>query len=129
VAGLPIRWLGSVDFEAAAVWLNGTPAVRIDAAGGLNAAVSVAVEDGRITRIYVIANPHQPARLDGVAALTVLTLRSPRCRTSLGVGAMLEPSVGGPARSLPRPDALSSSQLSTRFLSDPSRPQFCPDVL
>jgi hypothetical protein len=47
VAGLPIRWLGSVDFEAAAVWLNGTPAVRIDATGGLNAAVSVAVEDGR----------------------------------------------------------------------------------
>ena len=47
-----------------------SPAIRIDAAGGLNAAVSVAVEDGRITRIYVIANPHKLARLDAFAALT-----------------------------------------------------------
>jgi RNA polymerase sigma-70 factor (TIGR02957 family) len=69
VAGLLIRGLRSVDFEAAAVWLNGSPAIRIDA-GGLNAAVSVAVENGRITRIYAIANPHKLARLDGVAALT-----------------------------------------------------------
>jgi RNA polymerase sigma-70 factor, ECF subfamily len=70
VAGLLTRGLRSVDFEAAAVWLNGTPAVRIDAAGGLNAAVSVAVEDGRITRIYVIANPHKLTRLDRAAQLT-----------------------------------------------------------
>ena len=70
VAGLLIRALRSVDFEAVAVWLNGSPACRFDAADGLNAAVSVAVEDGRITRIYVIANPHKLARLDGVAALT-----------------------------------------------------------
>jgi RNA polymerase sigma-70 factor (TIGR02957 family) len=70
VAGLLIRSLRSLDFEAAAVWLNGSPACRFDAAGGLNAAVSVAVEDGRITRIYVIANPHKLARLDGVVALT-----------------------------------------------------------
>jgi RNA polymerase sigma-70 factor, ECF subfamily len=69
VAGLLIRGLRSVDFEAAAVWLNGSPAIRIDA-GGLNAAVSVAVENGWITRIYAIANPHKLARLDGVAALT-----------------------------------------------------------
>jgi hypothetical protein len=60
-----IRGLRSVDFEAAAVWLNGSPAIRIDAGGGLNAAVSVAVENGRITRIYGIANPHKLARLDG----------------------------------------------------------------
>jgi RNA polymerase sigma-70 factor (TIGR02957 family) len=70
VAGLLIRGLRSVDFEAAAVWLNGSPACRFDAAGGLNAAVSVAVEDGRITRIYIIANPHKLAGLDGVVALT-----------------------------------------------------------
>ena len=70
VARLLIRGLRSVDFEAAAVWLNGSPAIRVDASGGLNAAVSVAVENGRITRIYAIANPHKLARLDGVAALT-----------------------------------------------------------
>ena len=65
VAGLLIRGLRSVDFEAAAVWLNGSPACRFDAAGGLNAAISVAVEDGRISRIYVIANPQKLARIDG----------------------------------------------------------------
>jgi RNA polymerase sigma-70 factor, ECF subfamily len=70
VAGLLIRGLRAVDFEAVAVWLNGSPACRFDAAGGLNAAVSIAVEDGRITRIYVIANPHKLAGLDGVVALT-----------------------------------------------------------
>jgi RNA polymerase sigma-70 factor, ECF subfamily len=70
VAGLLIRGLRSVDFEAAAVWLNGSRAIRIHAGGGLNAAVSIAVENGRITRIYAIANPHKLARLDGVAALT-----------------------------------------------------------
>ena len=69
VAGLLLRGLRSVDFEATAVWLNGSPAIRI-ASGGLNAAVSVAVENGRITRIYAIANPHKLARLDRVAALT-----------------------------------------------------------
>jgi hypothetical protein len=40
--------------EAAVVWLNGSPAIRIDAATAFNAAVSVAVEDRRITRIYVV---------------------------------------------------------------------------
>src|SRR5687767_7570065 len=70
VAGLLIRGLRSVDFEAAAVWLNGSPAIRIDAGTAFNAAVSVAVEDRRITRIYVVANPQKLARLDGVTALT-----------------------------------------------------------
>ncbi|MGH9245945.1 MAG: RNA polymerase sigma-70 factor [Acidimicrobiales bacterium] len=70
VAGLLIRGLRSVDFEAAAVWLNGSPAIRIDAGAAFNAAVSVAVEERRITRIYVVANPQKLARLDGVTALT-----------------------------------------------------------
>src|SRR5262249_3621859 len=69
VANLLIRGLRSVDFDAAAVWLNGSPAIRIDAGGGLNAAVSVTVDNGRITHIYAIANPHKLARLDRVAAL------------------------------------------------------------
>jgi RNA polymerase sigma-70 factor (TIGR02957 family) len=70
VAGLLIRGLRSVDFEAAAVWVNGSPAIRIDAGAEFNAAVSVAVEDGGITRIYVVANPQKLARLDRVTALT-----------------------------------------------------------
>jgi RNA polymerase sigma-70 factor (ECF subfamily) len=70
VASLLIRGLRSVDFEAAAVWLNGSPAIRIDAGTAFNAAVSVAVQDGRITRIYVVANPQKLARLDGITPLT-----------------------------------------------------------
>jgi RNA polymerase sigma-70 factor (ECF subfamily) len=70
VAGLLIRGLRAVEVEAAAVWLNGSPAFRLDTADGLSAAVSVTVEDGRITRIYVVANPHKLARLDEVVALT-----------------------------------------------------------
>jgi RNA polymerase sigma-70 factor (TIGR02957 family) len=70
VAGLLIRGLRSVDFEATAVWLNGSPAFRIDIGGEVDTAVSLAVENGRITRIYAVRNPHKLARLDGVAALT-----------------------------------------------------------
>jgi RNA polymerase sigma-70 factor (TIGR02957 family) len=70
VAGLLLKGLRSVEVEAAAVWINGSPAFRLDTADGRNAAVSVAVEDRRITRIYVVANPHKLARLDQVVALT-----------------------------------------------------------
>jgi RNA polymerase sigma-70 factor (TIGR02957 family) len=57
-------------FEVKAAWLNGSPAARVDIGGELNTAVSLAVEDGRITRIYAIRNPHKLARLDEVAAIT-----------------------------------------------------------
>ena len=70
VAGLLIRGLRSVEFEAVAVSLNGSPACRFDAAGGLHAAVSVAVENGRITRIYIIANPKKLSGIDTIAELT-----------------------------------------------------------
>jgi RNA polymerase sigma-70 factor (ECF subfamily) len=70
VARLLIAGLRSLDFEATAVWLNGSPAARIDIGGELDTAVSLAVEDGRITRIYAVRNPHKLARLHGVAALT-----------------------------------------------------------
>jgi RNA polymerase sigma-70 factor (ECF subfamily) len=52
------------------VWLNGAPAARIDPAGELNTAVTFVVEDGRITRIYAIRNPHKLARLDEEATLS-----------------------------------------------------------
>jgi RNA polymerase sigma-70 factor (ECF subfamily) len=60
----------TADFEVTAVWLNGSPAARIDIGGEVNTAVSLAVENGQITRIYAIRNPHKLTGLDGVAALT-----------------------------------------------------------
>jgi RNA polymerase sigma-70 factor (ECF subfamily) len=59
----------SADFEARVVWLNGWPGAQIDIGGALDTAVSLTVEDGRITRLYAIRNPHKLARLDHVATL------------------------------------------------------------
>jgi RNA polymerase sigma-70 factor (ECF subfamily) len=70
VAGLLLAGLRSTDLEATATWLNGAPAIRFDVGGQVDTAVSLAVEDGCITRIYAVRNPHKLARLDGVAALT-----------------------------------------------------------
>jgi RNA polymerase sigma-70 factor (TIGR02957 family) len=50
-------------FETTAVWLNGAPAGRIEV-DGHQAAVSLVVENGQITRIYAIANPRKLTRLD-----------------------------------------------------------------
>ena len=58
------------NFEAKAVWLNGSPGCRIEIDGELDTAVSLSVENGRITRIYAIRNPHKLARLDQVALFT-----------------------------------------------------------
>ena len=53
---------------ATTAWLNGMPGVRFDV-GGEATAVSLAVEDGRITRIYAIRNPDKLGRLEEVAEL------------------------------------------------------------
>ncbi len=53
-----------------ATWLNGAPALRIDPGGELDTAVSLTVENGRISRIYAIRNPHKLTGLDKVASLT-----------------------------------------------------------
>ncbi|MBV9665771.1 MAG: RNA polymerase sigma-70 factor [Actinobacteria bacterium] len=58
------------DFAATSVWLNGSPAIRIDIGGELDTAVSLAVENGRITGIYAVRNPNKLRRLDTAAALT-----------------------------------------------------------
>ena len=52
------------DFEAMPMWLNGATAVRFDLDGELNTVASMVIEDCRITRIYVVRNPHKLARLD-----------------------------------------------------------------
>jgi RNA polymerase sigma-70 factor (TIGR02957 family) len=49
--------------ETTTVWLNGVPAGRIEINGQL-AAVSLVVENGLVTRIYVMANPEKLTRLD-----------------------------------------------------------------
>jgi RNA polymerase sigma-70 factor (TIGR02957 family) len=70
VARLLIAGLRSREFEAKAVWLNGSRAVRIDIGGEVDTAVSLSVEDGRITRIYAMRNPQKLSALNRAAALT-----------------------------------------------------------
>jgi hypothetical protein len=50
--------------EMTTVWLNGAPAGRIEI-DGEPTAVSLVVEDGRVTRIYVVRNRRKLRRLDG----------------------------------------------------------------
>jgi RNA polymerase sigma-70 factor (TIGR02957 family) len=59
----------SVAVDTATVWINGAPAGRIELDGELGAAVSLVVENRRITRIYLVRNPRKLARLDEPAAL------------------------------------------------------------
>jgi RNA polymerase sigma-70 factor (ECF subfamily) len=56
--------------EAAAVWLNGALGGRIELAGELTSVISIDVERGRVTRIYLIRNPLKLARLDETVELT-----------------------------------------------------------
>ena len=59
---------GAAAFETTTVWLNGAPAGRIEI-DGEPAAVSLVVENGRVTRIYVMRNPRKLTRLDEPAEL------------------------------------------------------------
>jgi RNA polymerase sigma-70 factor (ECF subfamily) len=70
VAGYLVGAARLAEFEVKAVWLNGSPAARIDIGGRLDTAVSLTVENGRITRIYAVRNPHKLVGLDEVARLT-----------------------------------------------------------
>jgi DNA-binding transcriptional LysR family regulator len=49
--------------------VNGTVAARIDAGGEFDTAITFVVEDGRITRMYAMRNPHKLGRLDEPADL------------------------------------------------------------
>jgi RNA polymerase sigma-70 factor (ECF subfamily) len=68
VAKLLARAGRVVAFETTPVWLNGAPAGRLEIDGEL-AAVSLVVEHGRVTRIYVMRNPRKLTRLDEPAEL------------------------------------------------------------
>ncbi|MGE4428891.1 MAG: RNA polymerase sigma-70 factor [Solirubrobacteraceae bacterium] len=67
VGRLLVRLQGMV--ETGTMWINGAPAVRLDLEGALDTVVSVAVADGRITRIYAVRNPHKLGRVGEEAAL------------------------------------------------------------
>jgi RNA polymerase sigma-70 factor (ECF subfamily) len=54
--------------EAVAVWLNGAPAARLEIAGE-PAALSLTVEGGRITRLFLTSNPDKLTRLERPAEL------------------------------------------------------------
>ena len=49
--------------------VNGAVAARIDPGGEFDTAITFVVEDGRITRIYAMRNPHKLGRLDEAAEL------------------------------------------------------------
>jgi RNA polymerase sigma-70 factor (ECF subfamily) len=53
-----------------ATWLNGAPGLRLDPGGEFDSAISLTVENGRISRIYTIRNPHKLGGLAQVAALS-----------------------------------------------------------
>ncbi|MEV7237558.1 RNA polymerase sigma-70 factor [Streptomyces sp. NPDC051020] len=62
------KMLARPDRVVSAVWLNGAPAGRIEIDGRL-AAVSLVVENGKVTRIHAMANPRKLTRLDEPAEL------------------------------------------------------------
>jgi RNA polymerase sigma-70 factor (TIGR02957 family) len=57
------------EVEIATPLVNGAVAVRIDPRGELETAITFVIEDGRITRMYAMRNPHKLRRLDEVADL------------------------------------------------------------
>jgi RNA polymerase sigma-70 factor (TIGR02957 family) len=58
------------DFDVTLTWLNGAPAMRVDIDAEIDTVASLVVEDGRISRIYAIRNPHKLSRLDERADLS-----------------------------------------------------------
>jgi RNA polymerase sigma factor (sigma-70 family) len=56
-------------FASATVWLNATPGALIEV-DGEPAAVSLVVENGLVTRVYLVRNPHKLTRLTEAAHLT-----------------------------------------------------------
>ncbi|WP_217197136.1 RNA polymerase sigma-70 factor [Streptomyces buecherae] len=69
VAGVLARANQAMDpFATTTVWLNGAPAVRLEV-DGEPTALSVVVEGGQVTRVYLMRNPHKLTRLDQPAPL------------------------------------------------------------
>jgi RNA polymerase sigma-70 factor (TIGR02957 family) len=60
----------STGAEVSLVWVNGAPAMRIDLDGELDTVISLAVEDGRISRIYAMRNPEKLTLVSGETHLS-----------------------------------------------------------
>ncbi len=58
------------DAHLAAVSINGAPALRMDFNGEPDTAISLVVDEGRVTHIYIHRNPHKLTRLDEPAPLS-----------------------------------------------------------
>ncbi|GAB4012289.1 RNA polymerase sigma-70 factor [Nocardioides ultimimeridianus] len=52
------------DATVETIWINGAPAARLDLGAFGMTAISVQIEDGRISRIFTMRNPHKLERLD-----------------------------------------------------------------
>jgi len=68
-ADLVAKLLARPDRSVSVVWLNGAPAGRVEIDGRV-AAVSLVVENGKVTRIHAVANPQKLTRLDETTRLT-----------------------------------------------------------
>jgi RNA polymerase sigma-70 factor (TIGR02957 family) len=68
VSAFLVRLAELPDLVLTTAWFNGMPGARVDV-GGQATAVSLAVEDGRITRIYAMRNPQKMRCLEKVAEL------------------------------------------------------------
>ncbi|GAA2977882.1 RNA polymerase sigma-70 factor (ECF subfamily) [Microbacterium terrae] len=58
------------EIVASTTWINGQLGIRVDLDGVLTGVVGVAVEDGRVTRIYSVANPDKLGRLGAESAVS-----------------------------------------------------------
>jgi len=55
--------------HVSSMWVNGAPGARVELDGALDTVISLVVENGRVSRIYSMRNPHKLARLDAGANL------------------------------------------------------------
>jgi RNA polymerase sigma-70 factor (TIGR02957 family) len=62
--------VSQVNLRVTPWWVNGAPAVRVEVDGELYGAIGVTVEDGRITRMFSIVNPHKLSGLGAEAELS-----------------------------------------------------------
>lgn len=64
-----LRWLAGVtsrgdEVVGESIWVNGAPAIRFDVEGELDNVVTAEVVDGKVTRLFVVRNPHKLERME-----------------------------------------------------------------
>ena len=58
------------DAQVTVTWLNGAPGLRIDVDGRLDTVISLAIDKGRVTRLFALRNPQKLARLGRAVPLS-----------------------------------------------------------